>query len=134
MRRRVREQESADHVADGMNGVDRRAHPFVRLDEPVGMRGHTDLLEADVFRARSAPYRDQELAGPHLALLGVDADPVSGLLRALDAHPDAAIDTRLLESAEHLFGDLLVLEGDETIEGLQQGDLDAELVVEGREL
>src|SRR5712691_7421069 len=77
---------------------------------------------------------DQQLASPHLTLLGVDAHPVAGLLGALHLHADAAVDAGLLESAEHLFGHVLVLERHQPVERLEQRDLDAELVVQRREL
>src|SRR5207248_6708749 len=106
-------------IADGWDRLDRRAHPLVDLDEAVGMRGHADLLEADVLRPRPATHRHQELPRPDLALLGVDADAVARLLGALDLDPDPAVDARLLERAEHLLRDVLVLERHKPIQTLE---------------
>ena len=47
MGRRVRKQESANYVADGVDRIDRRPHPFVHLDEAVRLRRHPYLLETD---------------------------------------------------------------------------------------
>src|SRR5205809_1264021 len=98
------------------------------------MRLHTNLLQAEVLGNRGPAHRDQQLLGPDLALVGLDADAVAGLLGAADLDAEAAVDARLLESAEKLLGHLFVLERDQAVEGLEQCHLDPELVVEGREL
>ncbi len=92
------------------------------------------LLEPDVLRPRPATDRHQELPRPDLTLLGVDADAVARLLGALDLDPDPAVDARLLERAEHLLRDVLILQRHQPVQALQQGHLDPELVVERGEL
>ena len=98
------------------------------------MRLDADLLEPDVLGARRSSHGDQQLARPHLPLLCVHAHAVARLLRALHAHADPTFDAGFLECVEHLFRDLFVLERDQAIERLEQCDLDAQLVVQGREL
>src|SRR5579864_6280853 len=107
--------------------------PIACTDSAV-VRLHADLLQADLLGSRRAAHRDEQLLRPDLALVGVDAHAVARLLGALDLGARPAVDARLLERAEHLLRDVLVLQRHQPVERLEQRDLRAQLVVEGREL
>src|SRR5947207_15737089 len=134
MRGCVRKQITADDIPDGVDGFDGRAHPLVDLDESVRVRLDADLLQAELLRDGGPSHGHQQLLGPDLSLVGLYADPVACFLRAAHLDSKPAVDARLLERGEHLLRDVLVLERHQTIERLEQSHLDAELVVERREL
>src|SRR6185369_16845437 len=136
----VGEHEASDSVANRVEVRLARPHPAVDLDEPLLDLG-LGRLEADLLDVRGPASGDEHHLGPQLLLVlalrpDLEADPV---LRDLDLRGvEAGVrhdrDPAPAEAALERLADVLVLEGHDRGQVLQDGHLRAEVVVHRREL
>src|SRR5262249_47489296 len=125
--RRVRELPVPGAVADRVDVRDRGSAVLVGADPLPGVEGDTCLLEADAGDERCAADRDEHQVGLDAVVVAVPYDEArSGLLDARALLAELEADALLAERLRQLLRGVLVLEGDDSVEHLDDRDLAAE--------
>ncbi len=130
----MRELEGGDEVTDGGDGRDVGPHVLVDEDEAAVHRDAV-LLVAQALRDRSAADGDEQDLGLELLAVGEgDLDAVLGVLGLLEEGAQVELDAPLAEGALQELGAVLVLDRDQVLEALDDGDLGTEGLPRGGEL
>jgi hypothetical protein len=133
----VREPERRDHVAERPDALDVGAAVLVDGDEAAVVDLDAGGVEPGALGDRAATDGDEQQVGLQLLVaLGLDRahDPSSGGLDVGDLHAGHRGDAALAEGAADLLGGVGVLERQQPVLELDDGDLDAERVPGGGEL
>ncbi len=122
----VLQHRLADQVADRVDAAHRGLHPVVDLHEGAG---HVDahLLQAPAFGAGLTADRDQQLVGGDAQGLAALVDDQFALFPAGRPGRQMQGDAGLFQPGLHRLGQRLVVERQDAVERLDDGDLAAEL-------
>jgi hypothetical protein len=130
----VGEGGAADEVADREDALRRGALEVVDLDLAAIVGLHAGRIEVEGIGVGAPPTGDHQIVGLDLLIAGLDLDARLLLLDALDLRAGQYLHAVLLELALHHTGHVLVLQGEDLLEHLDQGHLDSHAGVGGGDL
>src|SRR5437867_2242885 len=122
--RLVREQRRPDHVADRVDSRHRRLHPRRDRHEATA-ETNAERFQPEAGDLRAAADGHQHLLGLQPPGIGLDGHARAPGLHGGHLHAGLHLDGPAPERPRELFRDLLVLEGDQTGERLEDRHLDA---------
>src|SRR6185312_13421311 len=131
---RMRELPVAGTIAGGIDVWNRGSPVLVRGDALLAVELDSDLLEPEPFDVGPAAGRDEHQVALLRLAAEVDAEAVAGVLDLVALRLEVELDAALLELLGELLGCIVVLEGDELREHLDDRHFAAEPRERGGEL